>query len=71
MASRDILLLEVGWAALWLAPRRRTGADQEPTRAAVLLQRWVLFKLMFCSGAVKIQARATLSAATRTSCPVA
>ena len=71
MASRDILLLEVGWAALWLAPHRRTGAAQEPPRAAVLLQRWVLFKLMFCSGAVKIQARAALSAASCITRPVA
>ena len=52
---RDILLLEVGWAALWLAPRSPAGAAKEPARVAVVLQRWVLFKLMFCSGAVKIQ----------------
>ena len=52
---RDILLLEVGWAALWLAPRSHAAAAREPARAAVVLQRWVLFKLMFCSGAVKIQ----------------
>ena len=58
---RDILLLEVGWAALWLAPRGRAGAAREPARAAVWLQRWVLFKLMFCSGAVKIQARGDAS----------
>jgi len=51
----------VGWAALWLAPRGRAGAAREPARAAVWLQRWVLFKLMFCSGAVKIQARGDAS----------
>ena len=45
----------MGWAALWLAPRTPAGAAKEPARAALLLQRWVLFKLMFCSGAVKIQ----------------
>ncbi|KAK9831355.1 hypothetical protein WJX81_004903 [Elliptochloris bilobata] len=53
----DILLLETGWAALWLALRTKGDAGQEPALAALLLQRWVLFKLMFCSGAVKIQAR--------------
>jgi hypothetical protein len=55
----------VGWAALWLVPRGRAGAAHEPARAAVWLQRWVLFKLMFCSGAVKIQARGDASRRAR------
>jgi lipase maturation factor 1 len=53
----DILLLEVGFAAIFMAPfvvRSRFLADRHPPRIAVWLIRWILFRLMFESGAVKL-----------------
>lgn len=51
----DILLLESGFLAIWLAPlgvRPRAGA--EPPRVIRWLLGWLLFRLMFASGAVKL-----------------
>lgn len=53
----DILLLETGFAALFLAPRGLRpgwGEKDPPAAAAVLLLRMLLFKLMFLSGFVKL-----------------
>jgi hypothetical protein len=53
----DALLLEAGFLAIFLAPavvreRRRGAAD--PPRIAVWLVQWLLFRLMFGSGIVKL-----------------
>eukprot|EP01104_Vermistella_antarctica_P014541 TRINITY_DN45_c0_g1_i1.p1 TRINITY_DN45_c0_g1~~TRINITY_DN45_c0_g1_i1.p1 ORF type:complete len:684 (+),score=142.85 TRINITY_DN45_c0_g1_i1:46-2097(+) len=48
----DSLLLEAGFLAVFVAPilsRRET-----PSYVVVLMQRWLLFRLMFASGAVKL-----------------
>jgi len=53
----DILLLETGFAAIFLAPfalRSRLFADRHPPRLAIWLLWWLLFRLMFESGAVKL-----------------
>ena len=53
----DILLLEAGFLAIFLAPLQlRPGLAREhpPPRAIVWLFRWLLFRLMFSSGAVKL-----------------
>ncbi len=53
----DGLLLEAGIAAALLAPwawRSRLRDTWQPTRAAVWLARWLLFRLMFSSAVVKI-----------------
>ncbi|HRJ72843.1 MAG TPA: lipase maturation factor family protein [Terrimicrobiaceae bacterium] len=50
----DLLLLEAGFLAIFLAPsgwRHRAG---NPPRLARLLVIWLLFRLMFCSGVVKL-----------------
>jgi len=52
----DMLLLETGMLALFVAqwspwPRRATT---EPSRLGVWLVRWLLFRLMFASGVVKL-----------------
>jgi len=54
----DVLLLEVGFASIFLAPWRKGRSEEEerPPLSALYLVRWVLFKLMFQSGVVKIQA---------------
>ena len=52
----DGLLLEAGVLALFLAPWRpfsRPSRDPAPSRAGRLLTRWLLFRLMFSSGAAK------------------
>ena len=52
----DGLLLETALLALFLAPwrlGRRTPAGPAP-RSGVLLLRWLLFRLLFCSGVVKL-----------------
>jgi predicted DCC family thiol-disulfide oxidoreductase YuxK len=53
----DGLLLEVGFLAIFLAPWRRwtwrAGATS-PSRGAIWLMRWLLFRLMFSSAAVKL-----------------
>jgi predicted DCC family thiol-disulfide oxidoreductase YuxK len=53
----DILLLETGFAAIFLAPfvvRSRFLADRHPPRLAIWLIWWLLFRLMLESGAVKL-----------------
>ncbi|MCH8150521.1 MAG: lipase maturation factor family protein, partial [Planctomycetes bacterium] len=53
----DILLLETGFLAIFLAPfafRSRLGVDRHPPRLAIWLVWWLLFRLMFESGAVKL-----------------
>jgi predicted DCC family thiol-disulfide oxidoreductase YuxK len=52
----DGLLLETGVLALFLVPWRwwsRPYSDPPPSRAGRLLTRWLLFRLMFSSGAAK------------------
>jgi len=53
----DILLLEAGFLAVLLAPARLTpgrGIVHTPRRIAVELHAWLLFRLLFASGVVKI-----------------
>ncbi len=53
----DSLLLETGLIAVFLAPwsfRPRRATVAEPPRLAVWLLRWLLFRLMFASGVVKL-----------------
>jgi uncharacterized membrane protein YphA (DoxX/SURF4 family) len=53
----DNLLLETGLLAVLLAPLQwveRPGRGPEPSRLAVWLLRWLLFRLMFESGWVKL-----------------
>lgn len=53
----DVLLLETGLLAIFLAPMRlRPRLDHEPppSRIALWLLRWLLFRLMFESGMVKL-----------------
>ena len=52
----DILLLEVGAAAVALAHPVALASAEDPPRTPILLLRFVFFKLMFMSGAVKVQA---------------
>jgi hypothetical protein len=53
----DTLLLEAGFLAIFLAPpvlRLREGYDPEPSPVVLWLLRWLLFRLMFASGLVKL-----------------
>ncbi len=53
----DILLLETGFLAIFLAPLRlrpRVYGDAPPSRVVLWLFRWLLFRLMFLSGLVKL-----------------
>ncbi len=53
----DILLLETGFIAIFVAPfawRSRFLADRHPPRLAMWLVGWLLFRLMVESGAVKL-----------------
>ncbi len=53
----DNLLLEVGVLAIFFAPLRilpRRPRNSEPSRIVLWLLRWLLFKLMFQSGCVKL-----------------
>jgi uncharacterized membrane protein YphA (DoxX/SURF4 family) len=53
----DLLLLEAGFLAIFLAPlelRSRRGHEAEPPWPIVWLFRWLVFRLMFSSGAVKL-----------------
>lgn len=53
----DILLLETGFLAIFLAPLRlrpRVHGDAPPSRIVLWLFRWLLFRLMFLSGLVKL-----------------
>ncbi len=53
----DLLLLETGFLAIWLAPIRtwRLPARLESPRAPRVLLLWLLFRLMFSSGFVKLE----------------
>lgn len=53
---RDKLLCEVGWAATLLSTPLFSTNSISGNHPAMLLLRWILFKLMFMSGVVKIQA---------------
>jgi lipase maturation factor 1 len=55
----DVLLIESGFLAIFLTDPRRlwrgSGRDAPPPpRIAILLYQWLLFRLMFSSGAVKL-----------------
>jgi len=53
----DILLLEVGFLAIFLAPFHllpRVSRQRAPSRVVIWLFRWLLFRLMFSSGVVKL-----------------
>ncbi len=53
----DILLLETGFVALFVAPlqwRMRRGHDAPVSRIGLFLVKFLLFKLMFMSGVVKL-----------------
>ena len=53
----DILLLETGFLAILLAPRRlrpRFGTEPPVPRSTIFLFRWLLFRLMLLSGLVKL-----------------
>ena len=52
----DLLLLEAGFLGIWLAPPRRwrVGAALDPPWLARALLYWLLFRLMFSSGFVKL-----------------
>jgi predicted DCC family thiol-disulfide oxidoreductase YuxK len=54
----DALLLEAGFLAIFFAPvrpwPRRTRQASEPSRAILWLLRWLLFRVMFMSGVVKL-----------------
>ncbi len=53
----DILLLETAFIAIWIAPPGplpRFGRSVPPPTAGLFLVRWVLFRLMLLSGAVKL-----------------
>ncbi len=53
----DALLLEIGFLAIFLAPlqlRLKAVTQPPPSRVILWLLRWLLFRLMFSSGAVKL-----------------
>ena len=54
----DVLLLETGLLAIFIAPLqwlpRHPARETPPSRLAIWLLRWLLFKLMFRSGCVKL-----------------
>lgn len=53
----DILLLETGFLAILLAPGQllpRLSQERKPSRLALFLCYWLLFRLMFASGMVKL-----------------
>lgn len=53
----DTLLLETGFLAIFLAPLTafpRADAERAPSRIVLFLLRWLLFRLMFLSGLVKL-----------------
>src|SRR5580765_5275877 len=53
----DILLLETGFLAIFLAPRQglpKFSQESAPSLTVLWLCRWLLFRLMFMSGAVKL-----------------
>jgi hypothetical protein len=53
----DVLLLETGFLALFFAPWRpfsRLAAEAPPSRLVLWLFRWLLFRVIFASGVVKL-----------------
>ncbi|MCI0444789.1 lipase maturation factor family protein [bacterium] len=51
----DVLLLEIGFLAIFMSPLRIISARfSQPTGLIVFLQRWLLFRLIFSSGIVKL-----------------
>src|SRR5205085_1660720 len=53
----DVLLLETGFLTLFLSPldlRPNMGQEAPPAPIALWLFRWLLFRLMFMSGLVKL-----------------
>lgn len=53
----DILLLETGFLAIFFAPSRilpKVSRESPPSPMVLWLLRWLLFRLMFASGVVKI-----------------
>jgi predicted DCC family thiol-disulfide oxidoreductase YuxK len=53
----DILLLETGFLAIFFAPFRflpKISKESSPSRTVLWLLRWLLFRLIFYSGAVKL-----------------
>lgn len=64
-AHRDSLLLETGFLALLVAPLRQTRHHKQGGQAGASphedlpfwLVRWLLFRLMFASGVVKLTSR--------------
>jgi predicted DCC family thiol-disulfide oxidoreductase YuxK len=53
----DALLLEVGFLAIFFAPWQlspRRSRETPPSRLALWLLRWLLFRLMFAAGVVKL-----------------
>jgi hypothetical protein len=56
----DTLLLETGFLAIFLAPRQwlpKFSLGPAPSMTVLWLCRWLLFRLMFMSGAVKLLSR--------------
>jgi len=56
----DTLLLETGFLAIFLAPRQwlpKISLEPAPSITVLWLCRWLLFRLMFMSGAVKLLSR--------------
>ncbi len=56
----DLLLLEMGLLAVFLAPWRlmpRLKSEPPPSAPVLWLHRWLLFRLMFSSGMVKLASR--------------
>lgn len=52
----EILLLEAGFLAIFLSPVRSVGVGPSPVPVAVLwLYRWLVFRLMFGAGLIKIR----------------
>ncbi|MEA2733831.1 MAG: hypothetical protein QOE14_282, partial [Humisphaera sp.] len=49
----DVLLLEAGFLAILFAPPLWIGSTTRPSRIALFLIRWLLFRLMFWSALVK------------------
>ena len=60
----DVLLLETGFLTIFLAPAQilpRFSKEKPPSRIALFLFHWLLFRLMFMSGAVKLLATSNLA----------
>lgn len=52
----EMLLLETGFLAMFLAPRRGFPAtSEEPSHLVIVLLRWTLFRLMFGAGLIKVR----------------